>query len=199
MNKIPPICRFYRAPELLLGARDYGVTVDVWSLGCVLAEMALLRPLLEGEDTGDQLAVIVELLGPPSEAELAGMGAEDSVLASAVQLMQVGRVQPCHALILCILVWSGGGRGRGAAGRPAGHLPRPGAAGGGRHAGVRPGRQVDSCGHHAAPRHQETRGGVSSAAGINNTTSFDALQTALHDFTTQGKITATQKRDNFEI
>ena len=90
MNKITPICRFYRAPELLLGARDYGVTVDVWSLGCVLAEMALLRPLLEGEDTGDQLAVIVELLGPPSEAELAGMGAEDSVLASAVQLMQVG-------------------------------------------------------------------------------------------------------------
>ena len=90
LNKITPICRFYRAPELLLGARDYGVTVDVWSLGCVLAEMALLRPLLEGEDTGDQLAVIVELLGPPSEAELAGMGAEDSVLASAVQLMQVG-------------------------------------------------------------------------------------------------------------
>jgi len=85
------ICsRFYRAPELLLGARDYGVTVDVWSLGCVLAEMALLRPLLEGEDTGDQLAVIVELLGPPSEAELAGMGAEDSVLASAVQMMQSG-------------------------------------------------------------------------------------------------------------
>ena len=134
--------------------------------------MALLRPLLEGEDTGDQLAVIVELLGPPSEAELAGMGAEDSVLASAVQLMQVGRVQPCHALILCILVWSGGGRGRGAAGRPAGRLPRPGAAGGGRHAGVRPGRQVDRGRHHAAPRHQETRGGVSSAAaGINKSTS----------------------------
>ena len=80
-----------------------------------------------------------------------------------------GRVQPCLAMILFILVWSGGGRGRGAAGRPAGRLPRPGAAGGGRHAGVRPGRQVDSGRHHAAPRHQETRRGVSSAAaGINN-------------------------------
>lgn len=38
----------YRAPELLLGATDYGVGIDLWSAGCLLAEMFTGRPILPG-------------------------------------------------------------------------------------------------------------------------------------------------------
>lgn len=56
--------RFYRSPETILGAK-YGMPIDMWSLGCILAELATGHPLLPGEDEGDQLACIIELLGMP--------------------------------------------------------------------------------------------------------------------------------------
>jgi len=58
--------RFYRAPEVVLGAR-YGMPIDMWSFGCILAELLTGYPLFPGEDEGDQLACVIELLGMPPE------------------------------------------------------------------------------------------------------------------------------------
>jgi len=58
--------RFYRAPEVVLGAR-YGMPIDMWSFGCILAELLTGYPLFPGEDESDQLACVIELLGMPPE------------------------------------------------------------------------------------------------------------------------------------
>ncbi|XP_076676492.1 dual specificity tyrosine-phosphorylation-regulated kinase 2 isoform X2 [Andrena cerasifolii] len=58
--------RFYRAPEVILGLK-YGMPIDMWSLGCIIAELVTGFPLFPGEDEEDQLACIIEVLGmPPS-------------------------------------------------------------------------------------------------------------------------------------
>jgi dual specificity tyrosine-phosphorylation-regulated kinase 2/3/4 len=57
--------RYYRAPEVILGER-WGTAIDMWSFGCVLAEMSTGRVLFPGKDEKDQLRLFVDLLGPPS-------------------------------------------------------------------------------------------------------------------------------------
>lgn len=62
------ICsRYYRAPELIFGATDYTPKIDVWSAGCVFAEMLLLQPLFRGESAVDQLVEIIKVLGTPTK------------------------------------------------------------------------------------------------------------------------------------
>jgi serine/threonine protein kinase len=58
--------RFYRAPEVILGV-PYTTAIDIWSLGCVLAELATGYPLFPGENEVEQLACIMETLGIPSD------------------------------------------------------------------------------------------------------------------------------------
>ncbi|KAH9906474.1 cmgc/cdk/pitslre protein kinase [Xylariomycetidae sp. FL2044] len=58
---------WYRAPELLLGTTDYGAAVDMWSVGCVFAELLAREPLLQGRNEVDQLTRIFELCGIPTE------------------------------------------------------------------------------------------------------------------------------------
>lgn len=61
--------RYYRSPEVILGAK-YGPPIDMWSLGCILAELYIGRPLLDGENEGDQLACMMELINVPPQVFL---------------------------------------------------------------------------------------------------------------------------------
>lgn len=68
------ICsRYYRAPELIFGATDYTCAIDVWSVGCVVAELLLGSPLFPGESGVDQLVEIIKVLGTPSREEIRAM------------------------------------------------------------------------------------------------------------------------------
>lgn len=60
--------RYYRAPEIMLSWQRYGHKVDLWSVGCIVAEMFLGRPLFPGTDHINQFYLITDLLGnPPDE------------------------------------------------------------------------------------------------------------------------------------
>ena len=73
-ESVPYICsRYYRAPELIFGSKQYDFSVDVWSAGCVIAEMIGGQQLFRGEDPFKQLLEIVKKLGTPSEIEVAAM------------------------------------------------------------------------------------------------------------------------------
>eukprot|EP00040_Diaphanoeca_grandis_P036767 m.236173 g.236173 ORF g.236173 m.236173 type:complete len:422 (+) comp33677_c0_seq2:1027-2292(+) len=62
--------RFYRAPEIILGAFPYGCPIDMWSLGCILVELFTGKPLFPGHSEAEQLMYQVEYLGTPSETLL---------------------------------------------------------------------------------------------------------------------------------
>jgi dual specificity tyrosine-phosphorylation-regulated kinase 2/3/4 len=57
--------RFYRAPEVMLGI-SYTSAIDIWSLGCILAELATGFPIFPGESEAEQMILIMELIGVPS-------------------------------------------------------------------------------------------------------------------------------------
>jgi len=68
------ICsRYYRAPELLMGSTNYTTKIDVWSAGCILAEMLMGKPVFPGVDSQDQFVKIVLVLGTPSISDLWAM------------------------------------------------------------------------------------------------------------------------------
>ncbi|XP_020904836.1 cyclin-dependent kinase 7 [Exaiptasia diaphana] len=67
------VTRWYRCPELLFGARIYGTGVDMWAEGCILAELLLRVPFLQGGTDLDQLSKIFETLGTPSEETWPGV------------------------------------------------------------------------------------------------------------------------------
>ncbi|KAF7366684.1 Pkinase-domain-containing protein [Mycena sanguinolenta] len=64
---------WYRAPDVLLGSRTYSTSIDVWSCGCIFAEMISGMPLFRGKDNNDQLLHIIKILGTPSHQQLAKM------------------------------------------------------------------------------------------------------------------------------
>ncbi|OJA10680.1 hypothetical protein AZE42_01047 [Rhizopogon vesiculosus] len=68
--------RWYRAPEIMLAFRGYTRAIDVWSIGCIFAELMLGRPLFKGKDYVDQLNKILDVLGTPEEDVINRIGSD---------------------------------------------------------------------------------------------------------------------------
>ncbi|KAF7298102.1 Protein kinase domain-containing protein [Mycena chlorophos] len=66
--------RWYRAPEIMLSFANYTTAIDVWSVGCILAELLGGKPIFKGRDYVDQLNQILHYLGTPSEDTLRRVG-----------------------------------------------------------------------------------------------------------------------------
>lgn len=65
---------WYRAPEVLLGGRHYSTAIDMWSVGCIFAEMAMAgSPLFPGDSEIDQIFKIFRIMGTPNETEWPGV------------------------------------------------------------------------------------------------------------------------------
>jgi cyclin-dependent kinase len=64
---------WYRAPEVLLGGRQYSTGVDMWSIGCIFAEMCTRKPLFPGDSEIDEIFQIFRTLGTPSEGDWPGV------------------------------------------------------------------------------------------------------------------------------
>jgi len=64
------VTRWYRAPEIMLACHEYSYPIDVWSVGCIFAELILRKPYFPGDDYIDQLTIISEKLGKLPEGDL---------------------------------------------------------------------------------------------------------------------------------
>lgn len=68
--------RPYRAPELIFGATEYTVAIDLWSAGCVIAELVIGKPIFAGESSLEQIVEIIKVLGTPNKQQIQAMNPE---------------------------------------------------------------------------------------------------------------------------
>ena len=81
------ICsRYYRAPELLMGVSDYTESIDIWSFGCVVAEMIKGKPFLQGDTADYQFSKIIDIFGSPKEEDLEYMENKNEILEKMVEV-----------------------------------------------------------------------------------------------------------------
>lgn len=72
--------RWYRAPEIMLSFKSYTKAIDMWSVGCIFAELLGNKPLFKGRDYVDQLNQILQILGSPDDSTLRRIGSERAQL-----------------------------------------------------------------------------------------------------------------------
>jgi cyclin-dependent kinase 7 len=83
------VTRWYRCPELLYGARAYGVGVDMWSIGCIIAELLLRAPFFAGESDLDQLCKIYSVTGIPTKEEWPNI----TDLPDFIEIKECGKIE----------------------------------------------------------------------------------------------------------
>ncbi len=71
--------RWYRAPEVILNASEYSKAIDIWSVGCIAAELLGKTALFPGEDFLDQVQRIISVLGTPSPKDMRYISNEDAI------------------------------------------------------------------------------------------------------------------------
>jgi len=93
------VTRWYRPPELLFGAVDYGAAVDVWSAGFILGELLTGRPLFPGDSESEMIFLISELLGVPDERNFPGVSRllEFSSLSETAGRLRRDRSKPSRS------------------------------------------------------------------------------------------------------
>ncbi|XP_051139342.1 probable serine/threonine-protein kinase At1g09600 isoform X2 [Andrographis paniculata] len=111
---------WYRAPELLLGAKEYGPAIDLWSVGCILAELFIGKPIMPGRTEVEQMHKIFKLCGSPTEeywtkAKFPHASSFKSQRAYKRRLSDVFREFPPSALALLEVLLSIDPEGRGTA------------------------------------------------------------------------------------
>ncbi|XP_071756463.1 mitogen-activated protein kinase 12 [Centroberyx gerrardi] len=72
------VTRWYRAPEVILSWMHYTQTVDIWSVGCIMAEMLQGKPLFKGSDHLDQLTEIMKITGTPTQDFISKLQSDDA-------------------------------------------------------------------------------------------------------------------------
>ncbi|EDO07401.1 Extracellular signal-regulated kinase 2 domain protein [Babesia bovis T2Bo] len=72
--------RWYRAPEILVGSTKYTKGVDMWAIGCILAELLLNKPIFPGSSTINQLSKVVAFTGMPSDEDIESLGSPFTTL-----------------------------------------------------------------------------------------------------------------------
>ena len=65
--------RWYRAPEILLGSHTYTKAVDMWSIGCIIGELILGKPMFRGKSTLDQIEKVFAMTGMPTKSDVASI------------------------------------------------------------------------------------------------------------------------------
>ncbi|CAF2027213.1 unnamed protein product [Rotaria magnacalcarata] len=86
------VTRWYRAPEVILGYTEYSQAIDLWSMGCILAEMFGRKPIFSGTNTIAQIQLIFIILGTPSKAYLTSLHSD----CFRRLILSVGNRQPAN-------------------------------------------------------------------------------------------------------
>jgi len=73
------LIRSWRAPEVCISEGQYNANIDVWAVGCIMAQLVCLQAIFRGNDNLDQLEQIFELTGVPDVATLTQMGCTESM------------------------------------------------------------------------------------------------------------------------
>ncbi|KIY62489.1 kinase-like protein [Cylindrobasidium torrendii FP15055 ss-10] len=89
--------RWYRAPEIMLAFKRYNTAIDVWSIGCILAELLMGKPLFKGKDYVDQLNKILDVLGTPRDEVIKKIGSEKA--QAYVRSLPIKKTVPLKKII----------------------------------------------------------------------------------------------------
>jgi mitogen-activated protein kinase 15 len=69
---------WYRAPEIVLGSNKYSKAVDMWSVGCILGELLIGRPLFPGKSSLNQIQLILDMIGKPTYVDIMSIESESA-------------------------------------------------------------------------------------------------------------------------
>lgn len=83
--------KWYRAPEIVLGSNKYSKAVDMWSVGCILAELINGKALFPGKSSLNQIELILEVIGKPSIQDIKSIESDNTLSIINSITLKTGR------------------------------------------------------------------------------------------------------------